>query len=86
MIKEYKAYSDDAHGWLRVEKTTLKRLGLLDKISSLSYEDDEYIYLEEDLDADVFLNTQKDEDFGIDEHYSPKSSIRKKRFYKGGLQ
>ena len=86
MIREYKAYSDDAHGWLRVEKTTLKKLGLLDKISSLSYEDDKYIYLEEDLDAGVFLDSQKEEDFEIDEHYSPESPIRKKKFYKGGLQ
>jgi len=85
MLSYYKAYSDDAHGWLRVPRTKLKNLGLLDKISSLSYEDDNYIYLEEDLDAGIFLNTQKDEDIEIEEEYCTESPIRKLKNYDGGL-
>ena len=54
MFRIYKAYSDNEHGWLRVPKKELKELGLMDRISSYSYEDKEYIYLEEDLDADEY--------------------------------
>ena len=85
MIEYYKAYSDDEHGWLRVPRTKLKDLGLLDKISSFSYEDDNYIYLEEDLDAGIFLNTQKDEYIEIEEEYCTESPIRKLKNYDGGL-
>jgi len=85
MMEYYKAYSDDQHGWLRVSKKKLKSLGIMDKISSCSYEDEEYLYLEEDLDAGIFLNTQKDEDIDIDENYCTESPIRKLKHYKGGL-
>lgn len=85
MISCYKAYSDDNHGWLRVSKLKLQSLGIMGKISTLSYEDEEYLYLEEDLDAGIFLSTQKDEDIDIDEHYCTESPIRKLNRYKGGL-
>ena len=85
MFRIYKAYSDNEHGWLRVPKKELKELGLMDRISSYSYEDKEYIYLEEDLDADLFLNCKKEKDIEIDEDYKPVSPIRKLKHYKGGL-
>lgn len=45
-------YSDSGHGWLRVPKDLVKT-----KISTFSYQDDLYFYLEEDLDAPVFLKS-----------------------------
>jgi hypothetical protein len=85
MFRVYKAYSDSEHGWLRVTKKELEDLGLMDKISKYSYEDKEYIYLEEDLDAGVFLNCKKDEDIEIQEDYKPVSPIRKLKHYRGGM-
>ncbi len=44
-------YSDPSHGWLRIHKGTLDRLGISNKISEYSYMKGSYAYLEEDCDA-----------------------------------
>lgn len=45
---------DAAHGWLKVPRSIIPELRF--PISSYSYMDDEYVYLEEDLDAQQFLD------------------------------
>ena len=45
--------SDPGHGWLRVPKVEIEPIK--DKISSYSYENGKYVYLEEDCDAGVFM-------------------------------
>jgi hypothetical protein len=43
-------YTDPGHGWLAVKRKVLKDLGLLDKITSYSYQKGGTVYLEEDCD------------------------------------
>lgn len=53
------SYTDPSHGWLRVPLKMLAKLGIADKISPFSYVRTVYAYLEEDLDAPLFLETLK---------------------------
>jgi hypothetical protein len=49
-------FSDPSHGWLRVTEDDLKELGLnRGQFSPYSYCDGPRVYLEEDLDASLFL-------------------------------
>ena len=49
----YIFFADPGHAWLRVLKTEI--IPIKDKISSFSYMNGKYVYLEEDCDASVFL-------------------------------
>jgi hypothetical protein len=53
------SYTDPGHGWLRVPLKMLAKLSIADKISPFSYVRTVYAYLEEDLDAPLFLETLK---------------------------
>jgi len=46
--------SDAGHGWLRVDKSNYIRSNF--RASSYSYYDDEFVYLEEDCDAPLYIN------------------------------
>lgn len=48
-------YCDPGHGWMKVSKALLVKLGIAHLISSYSYERGEYAYLEEDCDAGLLL-------------------------------
>ena len=52
-------YTDPGHGWLRVTLKMLVKLGIADKITPFSYVRTVYAYLEEDVDATLFLDTLK---------------------------
>lgn len=78
-----KWYTDPAHGWLRVSRKDCERLGILDQISSYSYESryGHILYLEEDNDAQVLLkaleqSTQYLPQYSIDKHVNTASRIR----------
>ena len=58
-------FPDDSHGWLRVPKASVPKRSLA-KISSCSYMDDEYLYLEEDRDAGICLNALKEEGVNVE--------------------
>lgn len=49
-------YCDPGHGWFKVSRAALKRMGLLEKISGYSYQRGDYVYLEEDCDAATYLS------------------------------
>ena len=57
----YIFFSDPGHGWLRVKKTEIEPIK--DKISPYSYMNGEYVYLEEDCDAPIFLTHKFGKDF-----------------------
>jgi hypothetical protein len=59
MIKKY-FHSDSGHGWLAVKRSEVEKFGLADKITTFSYQKGKTVYLEEDVDAQVFLKTAKD--------------------------
>ena len=48
-------FSDPSHGWGKVKKSMLERLGVDKNISNYSYQRGEFAYLEEDRDLGVFV-------------------------------
>lgn len=56
----YDFYSDPGHGWLKVSRKELEELGLVDTISTFSYQRKDAVYLEEDCDAAAFFNAKKE--------------------------
>ena len=52
-------YADPGHGWLKVKTALLNKLGIEQEVSSYSYVRGEYVYLEEDCDASIFIDALK---------------------------
>jgi ABC-type transport system substrate-binding protein len=52
-------FADPSHGWIKVKKSLLEKLGIADKITPYSYMKGEYAYLEEDSDATKFVEAMK---------------------------
>ncbi len=62
--REIKYWEDPGHGWLQVPMgliNAMKKEGM--KISSFSYRDKNYGYLEHDCDVDAFVKALPDHDF-----------------------
>jgi len=55
-VRKYDFYIDPRHGWIKVKKEELKELGVENKITDYSYERGEFVYLEEDRDASIFID------------------------------
>ena len=49
-------YADPSHGWLKVRFNHLKALGILGAITGFSYRTGDDVYLEEDYDANLYIN------------------------------
>ena len=58
-LKEYIFHTDPGHGWIAVKRKELADLGVLDKVSSYSYQKGQTVYLEEDCDAALFFNAYR---------------------------
>ncbi len=71
-------YTDAGHGWIAVKRKLLDDLGLSNKITPFSYMKGQTVYLEEDQDAALFLNTLKDSGivYKLVEKYRNRSPIR----------
>ena len=61
--KKFNLYIDPGHAWLRVPLSELRRLSLLQQISSYSFINNEWVYLEEDQDAALYLERLKEDGF-----------------------
>ena len=61
--KKFNLYIDPGHAWLRVPLSELRRLSLLSQISSYSFINNEWVYLEEDQDAALYLERLKEDNF-----------------------
>ena len=59
MKKQYYFHADPGHAWLAVKRKELIRLGIINQISSCSYQKGETVYLEEDRDAGLFMETKQ---------------------------
>ena len=72
-MRTYRFYSDPGHGWLAVKRAELVRLGIMDKITPYSYQKGETVYLEEDCDAETFMEAKqaRGESVTIKESNSP---------------
>jgi hypothetical protein len=56
-MRTFTFHTDSGHGWLEVPKAIVHSLDI--SISPYSYHDSKNYYLEEDLDAGVFLKAYK---------------------------
>jgi len=65
LVREFEAASvyifheDPGHGWLEVDRSELEQLGILRKISHYSYQKGNKVFLEEDVDAGIFIDAKK---------------------------
>jgi hypothetical protein len=55
----YIFFSDPGHGWIKVSRAEINKLGIGDKISRCSYQRGNFVYLEEDGDATLFSRTKQ---------------------------
>lgn len=60
LTKPLKMYCDPGHGWVAVKVKLLRELQILANISSYSYLRGQTAYLEEDCDAQVFVNAYRE--------------------------
>lgn len=58
-------HSDAGHGWLAVKDRDVAELGITALISDFSYQKGQTVYLEEDKDAQTFLNAAKEKGLDI---------------------
>ncbi len=63
--KKYTWFNDPGHGWLRVPKKDIIALDIALNITIFSYVSKRYVYLEEDVDAEVFLIAAKKANWDI---------------------
>jgi hypothetical protein len=79
-MKKYVFHSDAGHGWVAVKRKELVELGIINKVSSCSYERGNTVYLEEDCDAALFVEAAKKKDPSFDfiyrESFQDHSPIR----------
>ncbi len=78
-------YTDSGHAWLRVSKEEIKKSMIADRISDYSYQSDNYVYLEEDCDAGLYLDYLGENNvlYRTIEHYTENSNIRNLHRFKG---
>ena len=50
-------YNVPGHGWGKVKRQVLSNLGLVDKVSAYSYQYKDNVYLEEDCDLSLLVQT-----------------------------
>ena len=53
--KTITVYADPGHAWAKVSKKELIKLGIAGKITSCSYENGEFAFLEEDCDLNTYV-------------------------------
>lgn len=84
--KSIRWIEDPGHGWLKVPKSLLSR-EQVKRISPFSFESTRYYYLEEDCDAEIYLETIPQELWSLIpcKHYSDWDRTKYKRV-NGALQ
>ena len=48
-------YNDPGHGWYKVKRSLLTKLGIAGQITTYSYQRKDNVYLEEDCDATILF-------------------------------
>ena len=85
MDKTFIFHSDPGHGWLQVSKSDLEEFGVADKITPFSYVNRNFVFLEEDCDAGVFINAYEKKHGKmkiVDKNYNDSCLIREyARYY-----
>jgi hypothetical protein len=88
---KYIFFCDPGHAWLRVKRQEIIDLNIQHRISPYSYQNGQYVYLEEDCDAGVFLYAKYGKDISFrelevlgiitDKHTNGSSTIRSYSHY-----
>lgn len=63
---EFRFFIDPGHAWLEVPLRLLLSIGRSHMVSQFSYMRGEYVYLEEDCDADIFLSYFTNDEYTIE--------------------
>jgi len=66
MRKKFVFYADPGHAWMKVKRAELEYLGIKDRITSYSYQRGDDVFLEEDLDAGIFIKAMRERGFEIE--------------------
>jgi len=85
---KFDIYSDPGHGWCKVSRKFLTKLGIAGKISSYSYQRNDMVYLEEDCDLGLLIKALRDNGVAVEfrEHTTNKySKIRGYDYYRVGV-
>ena len=80
-----KFYSDPGHGWAAVKRKTLIDMGIIDKVSTYSYQRGQTVYLEEDCDLSLLIGALKAKELPVeftDSHANKRSPIRSYETFK----
>lgn len=74
--KFYDFYADPGHGWLKVKRSELVALNILNEISGYSYQNGDCVFLEEDCDVSIFIRAMKNQEVTVKirEHYTNRES------------
>ena len=78
-------FEDPGHGWARIAKSRLVKLGIADKISSYSYQRGAMAFLEEDCDLTLLVTTLRSRGYEVkftSSHTNRQSKIRIYETYK----
>lgn len=78
----FKKFNDPGHGWLQVTKAQLVEAHVTGLITAYSRVDDTHVYLEEDCDAPLFLESIEYPYVIQEIHSNEVSPIRSKRSYR----
>ena len=74
-------YTDNGHGWLRVDEGMLSKLGIAERISEYSYMNGSNVFLEEDVDAGIYIKayeeTHPDVKLDVVLYYEADSFVRR---------
>jgi hypothetical protein len=56
---KFTIYADPGHSWAKVPRKLIHSLGIAHRITPYSYQRGEYVYLEEDLDLNTFVEAYR---------------------------
>jgi hypothetical protein len=57
--KKITIWADPGHGWAKVTRHEVEKLGIAFRISSYSYQRKGYVFLEEDCDLELYIQALK---------------------------
>lgn len=66
IVLNKKFHYDAAHGWLQVKHRELTELNIAATISIYSYQNGDTVYLEEDRDAGIFLQSAENSGWSVE--------------------
>ena len=76
---QFNYIQDPGHGWIEVPKDLAHAFGFQDKITSYSFHNRDFYYLEEDQDAGLLIDALKENKTGyilLEDHTNGESFVR----------